>query len=463
MSELGHTVTLERGAESERAGFVETALLYVAMRCGEPASGASRHALRGVDVVCLGRGARLEARREIREGKRALVLTLPDRSVSSDHARIERDGAGHQLRDMASKNGTVVDGVKVDAVSLRDGALIELGEMLLVYRNPVLLGEGEPVDLVSRDIAGPEGVVTLVPRLSRQFDALRKVAASQHAVMIHGESGTGKEVVARAVHTLSGRRGDFVAVNCGALSDTLLQGQLFGYKRGAFSGATEDRRGLVEASDGGTLFLDEIAELSPQAQASLLRVLQEHEVLALGATAPVRVDLRLVVATHRDLEAMVEEETFREDLYARITGLHISLLPLRERREDLGLLVAQLLARDGGRAQGLTVRAARALFRYHWPRNIRELDKCLYGAATLSDGSTIGSEHLPPELRSTRSIAPEQAAALSSEDEALRRELVALLREHEGNVTRVADAMGKKRQQVQKWCKRLDINPRLYR
>ena len=469
MTEMGHTETLDREVDDEGGGLSQAALLYVALRCGKPATGASRHILTDVDEVRLGRGRQLGATRETIDGKRTLLIALPDRSVSSDHARLSRNGAVFALSDRGSKNGTVVDGVTTETVTLNDGSLIEVGEMVLVYRNPVMVTDGDPLDLHSSELSQePEGFVTLVPRLTRSFDDIRKIARSTLSLLISGESGTGKEIVARGVHILSERSGAFVAVNCGALTDSLLQSQLFGYKKGAFSGADEDRSGLIEASSGGTLFLDEIAELSPRAQAALLRVLQEKEVLQVGATTPLSVDLRLVSATHRDLERWVAEEKFREDLYARISGLSIRLPPLRERREDLGVLVDSLLARDGGRARGITVRAARSMFRYHWPRNIRQLDNCLHGAGTLADGGVIGSEHLSPELRTgpDGGMPPPQVGhsrSMSDEDRALRGQLLSLMQSHQGNVTRVADVMGKKRQQIQKWCKRLGIDPSDYR
>ncbi|MEQ9323926.1 MAG: sigma 54-interacting transcriptional regulator, partial [Polyangiaceae bacterium] len=332
------------------------------------------------------------------------------------------------------------------------------------YRNPVSVGPEVLGDLSTLDMEGPAGLVTVVPRLQRLFDGVRKIAASSETVLLQGESGTGKEVVAQSIHELSGRQGRFVAINCGALPDTLIEGQLFGYVKGAFSGADDDRDGLVQAAHGGTLFLDEIGELSPRAQAALLRVLQEKEVLRVGATSSTSVDLRLVVASLRDLERMVDEGRFRDDLFGRVAGMKVGLPPLRERREDLGLLAGRLLARQTDEPVRLTVRAARALFRHPWPRNIRELDKALGTARVLADGEPISREHLPEELRTRR---PPRATVpvqdLSEEDRKLRDELVTLLREHEGNVTRVAEAMGKKRQQIQKWCRRLGIDAATFR
>lgn len=458
------TATLTRGDRGFTEGKQSAALLYVVLRCDAPQLGASRHDLRNLDEVRLGRGKTFAAERFEDGGVRVLALRLPDRSVSTDHARIALGDHGHRLVDRGSKNGTILDGRPAREATLRDGAILELGETMLVYRNPVMVGAEVRGDLSSTDAEGPEGLVTLVPRLQRLFDGVRKVAASSETVLLQGESGTGKEVVAQAVHELSGRKGRFVAINCGALPDTLIEGQLFGYVKGAFSGADDDRDGLVQAADGGTLFLDEIGELSPRAQAALLRVLQEKEVLRVGATRATAVDLRLVVASLRDLERMVEEGRFREDLYGRVAGMKVALPPLRDRREDLGLLVGRLLARQTEEPVRLTVRAARALFRHPWPRNIRELDKVLSTARVLADGAPIGREHLPDELRTRRpSTVSPPVDDLSDEDRALRDEIVARLREHEGNVTRVAEAMGKKRQQIQKWCRRLGVDAAAFR
>lgn len=461
--DMDATATLTRGDRGSSERHASAALLYLVLRCDAPAAEASRHDLRDVDEVRLGRGTSFSAERFEDDGRRVLALRLPDRSVSTDHARIVVGVGGHRLVDRDSKNGTIVDGRTADDVTLRDGAIVEIGETMLVYRNPVLVGAEVRGDLSSRDVDGPDGLVTLVPRLQRLFDGVRKVAASSETMLLQGESGTGKEVVARAIHELSGRKGRFVAINCGALPDTLIEGQLFGYVKGAFSGADDDRDGLVQTAHGGTLFLDEIGELSPRAQAALLRVLQEKEVRRVGATSATTVDLRLVVASLRELERMVDEGLFREDLFGRVAGMTVTLPPLRDRREDLGFLVGRLLARQSDEPVRLTVRAARALFRHPWPRNIRELDKVLGTARVLADGEPIGRDHLPEALRTRRRRASVPAEDLSKEDRALRDELVALLGEHEGNVTRVAEAMGKKRQQIQKWCRRLGVDASAYR
>jgi len=311
--------------------------------------------------------------------------------------------------------------------------------------------------------------------LTEELEKLARVARTSVPVVVEGETGTGKELLARAYHVLSERPGAFVAVNCGALPDTLVQSELFGYRKGAFSGATEDRPGLLRSAERGTLFLDEIGELPLPSQASLLRVLQESEVLPVGGTRPLAVDLRVVAATNRDLGRMAREGTFRSDLLARLSGLRLWIPPLRERREDLGLLVAELLRRlvpPGARGPSLTPAAARALFLHDWPRNVRELEHCLALAVALSPES-IDLEHLPPELRRAPSVpaspapAPVAPRASTADPERTtdsgREELLALLREHHGNVSRVAQALGTSRAQVHRLLKRHGLEPDSFR
>jgi transcriptional regulator with PAS, ATPase and Fis domain len=270
--------------------------------------------------------------------------------------------------------------------------------------------------------------------------------------------------VARAVHELSGRPGSFVGVNCGALPATLLETELFGYKKGAFSGATDDRPGLVRASDRGTLFLDEIGDLPASSQAALLRVLQEHEVMPVGGTRPVPVDLRVVAATHKGLDRLVADGGFRQDLFQRLAGHRTELAPLRERREDLGLLIASLLERHGGRELGLDSPAALALLRHDWPGNVRELEQCLSAAAVLASEGLIRLEHLAAPVREALAPpSPDWGPKSEAEEAARKEQLIALLKQHRGNLAAVARAMGKARMQVQRWLKRYQLDPESFR
>jgi DNA-binding NtrC family response regulator len=255
------------------------------------------------------------------------------------------------------------------------------------------------------------------------------------------------------VHELSRRRGVFVALNCGALPATLVESELFGHKKGAFSGAIADSPGLVVASNGGTLFLDEIGDLASPAQAALLRVLEEQEVRAIGAIAVTKVDLRVVAASHRDLDEMSADGTFREDLLARLAGFELIMLPLAERRVDLGTMLAEI-APDATFAAA----AVRALLAYDWPRNIRELVRALDRARALAGDDEIGIAHLPEEIAGAR-FGPRPTEAADTR----RDELVTLLEKHRGNISKVAVELGRVRQQVQRWIKRYGLDPERFR
>jgi transcriptional regulator with PAS, ATPase and Fis domain len=276
------------------------------------------------------------------------------------------------------------------------------------------------------------------------------------------------------VHALSKRPGAFVPVNCGALPETLLESQLFGHVKGSFSGAQRDELGLVRASDKGTLFLDEIGDMRAPSQVALLRLLQEREVTPVGATKPVSVDLRVVAATHRPVDAL-EAGGFRSDLYARVAGYTHRLVPLRERLVDLGVLVSDLLPRLAAeRASSFTVGLdlARALVGYDWPLNVRELEQALRVVSLLAQEGVLGLAEAPEPIRESAAGRPtvddggaeaEAAQAPSADDGAIRDKLVGALQAHAGNVSRVASEMGKTRMQIHRWMKRFGIDPEAYR
>jgi sigma-54 dependent transcriptional regulator, acetoin dehydrogenase operon transcriptional activator AcoR len=453
--------------------------LYLLLECDRPLAGSTRHELSGLGTVELGRG---DARRILRTGESGegkLELQLPDGLMSSAHARLTRIVGRWVIEDLGSKNGTVLNGEPQRRAVLSHGDLFQVGHSLFTYREGLPLQEGVAPDLDSSVGSAPLGLGTLSPALAQHLVALQDIARSTVPVLIQGETGTGKELIARAAHAVSGRPGSYVAVNCGAIPANLVETELFGYRKGAFSGADEDRPGLIRASDKGTLFLDEIGDLPLSSQAAFLRVLQEKEVLPIGATKPVPVDVRLVSATHRDLEALVEAGKFRSDLLARLSGFTVRLPPLRERREDLGLMLATLLPRTGMDLSRVTFKcdAVRALYRYEWPLNVRELEKTLMSALVLSGGGAVGSEHFPETLRAL--LSPSEGATLSlrktatpavppppvlgPEDAVRREQLIALLTEHSGNITSVAKAMGKARMQVQRWLKRFQLDASQYR
>jgi DNA-binding NtrC family response regulator len=434
--------------------------LFLVMEAQRPRATGARHDLGDVDEVLFGRGDHREARRSDEDGRRRLHLTVPDPWASSAHARLRRTPSGWIAEDLGSRNGLYVDGARVaQAVAVADGSVVEVGHSFFQLVAALSTSADAPADLDGAALAAVSpGLRTLVPALELQLAALRRIAASPLTVLIGGETGTGKEVIARAVHEASGRAGAFVAVNCGALPATLVESELFGARRGAYSGATHDRPGLVRAADRGTLFLDEIGDLPLPAQVALLRVLQEREVLPIGGTQAHKVDLRVVAATHQDVAALVAQGRFRADLYARLAGFVLTLPPLRERRQDLGLLVGELLGRAGAPAATFTLAAARALLAHDWPLNVRELEQRLQAAVALAGADAeIDREHLGALT------TPRPAPPLDDEHQARRQRLVSLLEEHAGNVSAVAAAMGLSRMQVHRWLRRYQLDAQAFR
>jgi DNA-binding NtrC family response regulator len=309
------------------------------------------------------------------------------------------------------------------------------------------------------------------------FELMRRAASSEVTVLISGESGTGKERVASAIHFAGSRRQQrFVAVNCGALPEALLESELFGHVRGAFTGAVSERRGLFEEADGGTLFLDEIGELPLPMQVKLTRALQERAIRRVGASAERPVDVRVLAATNVDLREAVAAGRFREDLYYRLNVFPIRLAPLRERREDIPPLAAHFIERSrsryGGNVEGFTPEALAALLHYEWPGNVRELENAVERALAVTDAERIPIEALPEEVTGTngRLLRSNESAALSyrevvdlARDRASREYLVALMREFGGNVTRAADRAGMERESLHRLLKRYGVRSEEFR
>jgi two-component system NtrC family response regulator len=294
---------------------------------------------------------------------------------------------------------------------------------------------------------GFAGIVGHSKGFLRVLDQAARVSQRTTTVLIQGETGTGKELVARAIHHNSRRSNrPFVAVNCGAIPRDLVESELFGYVRGAFTGALSNKSGRFESADGGTIFLDEVGELPLEAQVKLLRVLQEGEVHKLGAAMPIKVDVRVIAATHRDLSAMVEDETFREDLYYRLAVVPLTVPPLRERREDIPELIDTLFQRARERHGLLDVKMAAAvhqrLISYRWPGNVRQLENVLERLLVLASGDLITAEDLPEELVPASSSTailwpnlPEDGISL----EAIERELISrALEKFDGNQSQAA-------------------------
>ncbi|HVO30803.1 MAG TPA: sigma-54 dependent transcriptional regulator [bacterium] len=356
--------------------------------------------------------------------------------------------------------GSVADAVQ----ALKEGATdyltkpFEVDELL--HRLGRIAQEREmrqQLEAARAELAGGAGKVSLVgksPAMMRLYERLDGFAASDAAVMITGESGTGKEVVARLLHEKSARKGKpFVAVNCAAFPETLLEAELFGHERGAFTGAVKKREGRFKAAHGGTLFLDEVAEIPAPAQAKLLRVLQEGTFEPLGTNTPVKVDVRVISATHRNLKERIAQNLFREDLYYRLNVLPLSIPPLRERQGDLPLLVEHFLARfapEKNPPPSLSGRAWAALANYAWPGNVRELEHAIQHGVVLARGAEIDLPHLPVEIAGKQddSVALEAAEGgsfrlLSEAVRSFEREyLLRALRLSNGRKAEAAEKLG---------------------
>jgi DNA-binding NtrC family response regulator len=441
---------------------VTEAQLVLAMDCAAPASRPARFALADIEEVLLSRGSERKAVRRRDNDRGILQIWLPDAWMSSSHTRLMRMPRAWTGEDAGSKNGTYVNGRRISRTLLSDGDLITTGNTLLRFRAATEVPKSAVADLDADALAGlPAAFATLDPALGREFEALAKIAVADVPVLITGETGTGKEVTARAIHDQSRRRGSFTAVNCGAIPDTLIESELFGARKGAYSGATQDRDGLVRASSGGTLFLDEVAELPESSQAALLRVLQERQVIPVGETRPVAVDIRVVAATHQDLPARVAAGTFRHDLYARLIGYQFHLPPLRERRDDIGNLVAELLTRlDPERAPRIQLKrdAGRALFAYGWPMNVRELEHALSSALAVIDGDVIGVDDLPEAVGDAVDDDRPHNAPTTVTPELMRANLVELARELKGNLSELARRLRTSRSQARRLLKRHGID-----
>jgi DNA-binding NtrC family response regulator len=312
------------------------------------------------------------------------------------------------------------------------------------------------------------GLTGRAPAMIELYKEIARVAPARTTVLVMGESGTGKELVARAIHKHSPRAGkSFVPVNCGALTETLLDAELFGHVRGAFTGAVGDRRGLWEEANGGTLFLDEIGETSQAMQVKLLRALQEGEIKRVGASQPARVDTRVVTATNRDLEKEVKEGSFREDLFYRLSVVTLRVPPLRERCSDIPLLAEHFLRTASGKAgRGrlrFPVETLKILVAYKWPGNVRELESFVEYAVLHARGSEVLPEDLPAKLQTnevrsaSRSPLPALFEELPSLDEVERRYLLHVLKMVNGNRTRAAEIMGIDRRTLYRMAERFGI------
>ncbi len=350
-------------------------------------------------------------------------VQLSDRTVSGRHCRLEPSRDGLRVRDLGSRNGTFLDGVPIDLARLHAGSVLRVGRTDLR-----LVARGREGDARANGLIGESSAMHEV------LEQVERCARNRWATLITGESGTGKELIARAVHDRGPNPGGpFVAINAGGMSTSLIESELFGHERGAFTGASSMRRGVFEQADGGTLFLDEIGELPIGVQARLLRVLETWEVRRVGAERPIKVSVRLLAATHRDLRGMVADGTFRQDLYYRIAQLAIRVPPLRDRSEDVPALAAHFLAEcalDVG-AKRFSDAALQRLAAHDWPGNVRELRNAVRRAASRCPSVWVSVEDVGMVLE-------DMGATADLDAERLR----AVVRAHRGNQAAAARALG---------------------
>jgi two-component system, NtrC family, response regulator AtoC len=412
--------------------------------------------LPGAGEVTIGRGDRN-------------TVQIDDPSVSRQHAvlRVGRGpgGEGLEIEDLGGSNGIFVrekarPGAAHETLSVRQlvrrKADLAVGERILLGTASFVVRRAPVVEVPALPpaVAPGAGVVVRDPEMRAVYEQAARAARASISVLLLGETGVGKEVLARAIHAHSPRAaGPFMAINCAALAESLLEGELFGAEKGAYTGAVAARAGLFEAAAGGTVFLDEVGELPPATQGKLLRVLEERAVLRLGSTRPRPIDVRFVAATNRDVEADGRGGRFRQDLYFRLAGIALTLPPLRKRPAELDQLVGTFVAaacRELDRAPLSVSPEALAFLRRHaWPGNVRELRNVIERAAVLCAGEAILPEHLPPSLRAASAPVPASSVAAAETDKlpgeirALERaRIVEALGRFGGNQSKAADSLG---------------------
>ncbi|MBM4280483.1 MAG: sigma 54-dependent Fis family transcriptional regulator [Deltaproteobacteria bacterium] len=405
-----------------------------------------------------------------------LILDRP--TVSSVHAELVATSRGLRLRDLGSTNGTTVAGVRVFDALVEDGATIAVGDVALTLR----MGKDTVAQPLS-DKTELNGAVGASPAMRAVFSRLERVAKTDATVLIHGETGTGKEVVAWSLYEASRRKDQpFVVLDCGSIARTLIESELFGHEKGAFTGADKRRIGAFERAQGGTLFLDELGELDLELQPKLLRALERREIQRLGGDKPMAVDVRIIAATHRDLRTMVARGEFREDLYYRLAVVTLELPPLRERREDVPLLVDHFLKALGADRAALPAGAIERFVEHDWPGNARELKNAVERAVVLGEtrlqtspraaaalsgtpsGATSGATtSSPPAPAGSFVIDPSQpykdqkAAVIADFEERYARLLMKL---HQGNVSAAARVAGIDRMSLHKILDRYGLDAR---
>jgi DNA-binding NtrC family response regulator len=397
-----------------------------------------------------------------------LDVRLPDRDGLSvlEQARQMRPGLPVVVMSGHGSIETVRQAFKLGAFDYLEKPIAERERLLAAVRNGLALRDLAAENAELRRAAGPGELLGDSAAMQRLRELVRRAAASEGRVLVSGENGTGKELVARALHLGSRRRaGPFVKMNCAAVPAELVESDLFGHERGAFTGAVAARKGKFELADGGTLFLDEVGDMPPSMQAKVLRVLQEGEFERVGGQATLRCDVRVLAATNRDLLAEVAAGRFREDLYYRLAVVLVPTPPLRERREDIPELAARFLGeaceRDGRRAMSLAREGVLALQAHDWPGNVRELRNVVERLAILSDGPALGSLEvataLPGARRPRADRLREGAGFHELVEEAEREVILSALARHQDNVSEAARALGLERSHLYKKMRALGI------
>lgn len=369
-------------------------------------------------------------------------LALPDQEISRFHAQLERRESDTWIVDQ-SRNGTFLNGKRIKSSPLKNQDEIRLGGWRILFADDVILGEQETVAEKSKKlIPSFSGIIGKGEPMQKVFQMIEKVAPTSATILIQGETGTGKEIVARAIHDLSPReRRAFVPLNCGAISPQLIESELFGHERGAFTGALSRHSGAFEQAQGGTLFLDEVGELPLELQPKLLRVLEEKRFRRVGGIEEIETDVRILAATHRDLELMTREGKFREDLYFRLFSVPIFLPPLRQRTEDIPLLADHFVATlQTGASEGsirkISPEAMGRLLTHAWRGNVRELKNVLTRSLLFAAGPVIGPEEI---LFLTESATKEGRHSLENAE---RDAILTALKENSWNKKKTASALG---------------------
>jgi sigma-54 dependent transcriptional regulator, acetoin dehydrogenase operon transcriptional activator AcoR len=389
-----------------------------------------------------------ESRRDSLTGSRVVGrgdecdLQIASEGSSRRHVEIRREGPIHTLRDLGSTNGTFLNGARVRHAPVARGDVLRVGNWVGLFTDDE--GESKGFGELAPELLGGN-------ELRAALSGVREAAGAGLPVLLIGATGTGKERVARAIHGFTGRSGPFQAVNCAALPVNLAEAELFGYRRGAFSGAEQDSKGHFRQAAGGTLFLDEVIELPIDVQAKLLRTVEDRQVAPLGGGQALSVDIQVVAAAQRPLEELVAEGRFREDLAARLTGFVVNLPALAERKADIPRLFERFLrVHSGGRAPALDAKLVENLCLYRWPHNVRELEMLARRLlAQFALEPVLARRHLPAEFRSATSAStiPPKALQASRRDQDLEQ-LVRALRACRGNVTRAAELAGFSRQRA---------------